>query len=73
MVYQYRCPDHGLFDSIEELFNPSPTAPCPKCHRLCPKIISTPIIRFAGTGWTVKDKSHEFEQRFPDLARMAGD
>ena len=73
MIYQYRCLEHGIFDSFEELFSPNPAAPCPICMQLCDKIISIPTIRFVGSGWTVKDKSHEFEQRFPDLAQMAGD
>lgn len=70
--YEYLCPDHGKFE-IKAIFGDAPlTARCPVlfCDVPCKRVFSMPQIRFVGIGWTQKDKSHEFAQRYPDLDRM---
>lgn len=69
--YEYSCPNHGKFE-IEAVFGDAPlTARCPFCTIPSKRVFCVPQIHFVGTGWTVKDKSHEFEQRFPQLNRMS--
>jgi len=71
VTYEYRCSLCGIFEIESDFGLAMPTELCPFCKSVSPRIYSTPQIRFVGTGWTTKDKSHEFEQRFPDLAKQA--
>ena len=70
-TYQYRCPLCGLFEVKARFGLAKSTELCPMCRTTSPRVFSIPQIRFVGVGWTTKDKSHEFEQRFPDLAKKA--
>ena len=69
--YEYLCLEHDKFE-VKAIFGDAPlTAHCPFCAIPCKRVFSVPQIRFVGTGWTVKDKSHEFEQTFPTLDRAS--
>ena len=71
--YEYVCLEHGKFE-IKAIFGDAPlTARCPILFCAAPskRVFSAPQIRFKGTGWTVKDKSHEFGQTFPTLDRAS--
>lgn len=70
-LYQYSCDDHGPFDIEAKFGNPPTETDCPICEEPARRDFVVPEIRFRGTGWTVKDKSHEFSKKFPTLDRMS--
>ena len=70
-IYEYCCIEHGRFERKAHFGNALPHFPCPYCGELVGRVFSVPQIRFVGTGWTVKDKSHEFDKKFPQLDRMS--
>ena len=44
MLYEYRCRTDGVFEAWKPL-DERYEAPCPKCGRLCPKILSAPRVK----------------------------
>lgn len=38
-VYDYKCPEHGIFHELATLENHANPASCPQCRKLAPRII----------------------------------
>ena len=53
-LYEYECPDCGLFERMQKFSDPVLTA-CPTCDKPVEKLLSAPAIQFKGTGWYVTD------------------
>ena len=54
-LYEYQCDacEHG-FEHIQKFSDPLLTV-CPKCGGAVRKLVSSPAIKFKGTGWYVTD------------------
>ena len=55
-LYEYECPECGLFERVQKFSDPILTA-CPTCGKPVEKLLSAPAIQFKGTGWYVTDYS----------------
>ena len=55
-LYEYECPQCGLFERMQKFSDPILTA-CPTCEKPVEKLLSAPAIQFKGTGWYVTDYS----------------
>lgn len=55
-LYEYECPQCGLFERMQKFSDPILKA-CPTCKKRVEKLISAPAIQFKGTGWYVTDYS----------------
>ncbi len=55
-LYEYECPDCGIFERMQKFSDPVLTA-CPTCQKPVEKLLSAPAIQFKGTGWYVTDYS----------------
>ena len=53
-LYEYECPQHGMFELIRKFSDP-PLAACPTCGGPIEKLLSAPAIQFKGTGWYITD------------------
>ena len=54
-LYEYKCDKCGLqFELIRKLADP-PVTTCSKCGGSVRKLMSSPAIRFKGSGWYVTD------------------
>ena len=53
-LYEYECPQHGMFELIRKFSDP-PLAACPTCGGPIEKLFSAPAIQFKGTGWYITD------------------
>jgi putative FmdB family regulatory protein len=53
-LYEYECPDCGIFERVQKFSDPVLNA-CPKCQKPVEKLLSAPAIQFKGTGWYVTD------------------
>ena len=55
-LYEYECPQCGLFERMQKFSDPILTA-CPTCDQPVEKLLSAPAIQFKGSGWYVTDYS----------------
>jgi putative FmdB family regulatory protein len=54
-LYEYQCDACGSrFERIQRFSDPPPSA-CPSCKGPVRKLLSSPAIRFKGSGWYVTD------------------
>jgi len=53
-LYEYQCPNDGVFDQMQKFSDPPLTA-CPKCGAPVEKLVSAPAIQFKGSGWYITD------------------
>ena len=58
-LYEYRCKRCGArFEKIQK-FSDAPLATCEKCGGRVERLLSSPAIRFKGTGWYVTDYANK--------------
>ena len=55
-LYEYECPQCGLFERMQKFSDPILKA-CPTCRKPVEKLLSAPAIQFKGSGWYVTDYS----------------
>lgn len=51
-IYEYRCPEHGVFEQIRPFSESDETGTCPECEAECGRIISLPAIAQGDFGTT---------------------
>ena len=61
-LYEYECPECGLFERVQKFSDPILTA-CPICGQPVEKLLSAPAIQFKGTGWYVTDYAGKGKDR----------
>jgi len=44
VIYEFRCPEHGIFEAYRTISNCSDPEPCPECMTLSGRIISLPAV-----------------------------
>ena len=60
-VYDYKCPDHGVFNDLATLAESDKPCPCPQCGVLSSRIIRLPPELF--TMDKDKKQAHELNER----------
>ena len=67
-LYEYECDACGhRFERIQK-FSDALVSTCPECDGAVRKLLSSPAIRFKGTGWYVTD----YAKKKPSEAEAAG-
>jgi putative FmdB family regulatory protein len=64
-LYEYECPDCGVFERMQKFSDPVLTA-CPTCQKPVEKLLSAPAIQFKGTGWYVTDYAGKGKEKDKD-------
>lgn len=54
-IYEYRCDNCGYENSFLQKVNEQPLTKCPKCGGSFKRLISSPSIRFKGSGFYLTD------------------
>ena len=54
-IYEYECRRCGHRFELIQKFSDKPRKRCPECSGAVDRLISSPAIRFKGTGWYVTD------------------
>lgn len=54
-IYEYECKRCGHRFELIQKFSDKPRKRCPECRGAVERLISSPAIRFKGTGWYVTD------------------
>jgi putative FmdB family regulatory protein len=54
-LYEYRCQKCGATLEKIQKFSDRPLTKCPKCGGSLERLVSSPSIRFKGSGWYVND------------------
>lgn len=54
-IYEYECKRCGHRFELIQKFSDKPRKRCPECQGAVERLISSPAIRFKGTGWYVTD------------------
>ena len=70
-IYEYECKRCGHRFELIQKFSDKPRKRCPECRGAVERLISSPAIRFKGTGWYVTDyadkkKGAEKEEKSAD-------
>ena len=48
MIYEYQCPEHGIFEAITKIEDRDNPCPCPKCGTLSDRIMSATRFKLEG-------------------------
>lgn len=43
-LYEYECPEHGVFEAMNTMARSAEPAPCPTCDLRCGRIVSAPRL-----------------------------
>jgi len=62
-LYEYKCNKCGLFVEKIQKVNDKPLEKCSNCGGVLEKVISSPAIKFKGTGWYVTDYAKKEKKR----------
>ena len=69
-LYEYECPDCGVFERVQKFSDPILTV-CPRCQKPVEKLLSAPAIQFKGTGWYVTDYAGKGKDKDKDKDKGA--
>ena len=71
-LYEYECEKCGRFERIQK-FSDQPISRCPECEGEVEKLISSPAIRFKGSGFYITDYAAKSEPAEKSEGAKSGD
>lgn len=74
-IYEYECARCGHRFEMMQKFDDPPRKRCPQCRGKVERLISSPAIRFKGSGWYVTDyaKKGRADDKGPEERAESGD
>jgi putative FmdB family regulatory protein len=72
-LYEYDCPQHGVFEAMRGLSEYSEPAPCPECSVRASRVLSLPRVSSMARSEVVARDRNERSAHEPRVARRSGD
>jgi putative FmdB family regulatory protein len=66
-IYEYDCPDHGLFEELRPMQRSSEAAPCPACAGASPRVLSTTRTNLVPRATSIAHAHNEKSQHAPEV------
>jgi putative FmdB family regulatory protein len=66
-IYEYECPEHGLFEELRPMQRSSEDAPCPQCDGSAPRVLSATRTNLVPRAVSIAHGRNEKSQHAPAL------
>jgi putative FmdB family regulatory protein len=66
-IYEYDCPEHGLFEELRPMQRSSEGAPCPTCTGASPRVLSATRTNLVPRATSIAHARNEKSQHAPEV------
>ena len=71
-IYEYECPEHGLFEAQRSMLLSAQPSPCPRCQGAARRVLSATRTALVPRANSVARERNERSQHEPALRRAQG-
>jgi putative FmdB family regulatory protein len=70
-IYEYSCPDHGLFEDQRPMSRSADPSACPKCRADAPRVLSVTRTSLVPRAHAIARSRNEKSQHAPEVRHVA--